>query len=162
MFQGIKEFISVYKEPFNREVKAKRVARERLRTKGVDRPTKSQLEDEIEEVLDEWELKADWGINAHKKLQEEGLIKYPNAIINSVTVPKNMPISFQVITFFSMVASGNDKPTTAIIKAIAVPSGTPLATKTCTTGTIPEALAYIGTAKITATGTAYHLSADRY
>ena len=39
MFQGIKEFISVYKEPFNREVKAKRVARERLRTKGVDRPT---------------------------------------------------------------------------------------------------------------------------
>ena len=81
MFQGIKEFISVYKEPFNREIKAKRVARERLRTKGVDRPTKSQLEDEIEEVLDEWDLKADWGINAHKKLQEEGLIKYPNAII---------------------------------------------------------------------------------
>ena len=51
-------------------------------------------------------------------------------MINSVIVPKKMPISFHVITFLSSVASGSESPTTAIIKAMAVPSGTPLATKT--------------------------------
>jgi hypothetical protein len=71
-------------------------------------------------------------------------------------------MSFHCITFLSKVASGNDKPTTAIIKAMAVPIGTPFATKTWITGTIPAALAYIGTARITASGTAYHLSAERY
>lgn len=42
-------------------------------------------------------------------------------MINSVTVAKNTAISRHVITFFRRVASGSDKPTTAIIKAIAVP-----------------------------------------
>jgi hypothetical protein len=41
-----------------------------------------------------------------------------------------MEMSFILITFLSKVASGMDKPTVAIIKAIAVPRGTPLATKT--------------------------------
>lgn len=47
-----------------------------------------------------------------------------------VMVPKKIPINFHFMTFFNKVASGRDKPTTAIIKAMAVPSGTPLATKT--------------------------------
>lgn len=81
--------------------------------------------------------------------------------MNSATIPKNIPINRHVITFFSKVASGKDSPTTPIMKAIAVPSGTPLATKTCMTGTMPAAFAYIGTASITAKGTLYHLSAER-
>lgn len=58
-------------------------------------------------------------------------------MINSVTVAKNTAISRHVITFFRRVASGSDKPTTAIIKAIAVPKGIPFATKTSIIGTIP-------------------------
>ncbi len=78
-------------------------------------------------------------------------------IINDV-IPKNIPMSFHVITFLSIVASGNDNPTIAIMKAMAVPMEIPLVTKTCITGTIPAALAYIGTARMTASGTAYQLS----
>ena len=69
-------------------------------------------------------------------------------------VPKYIAINFQFITFFKSIASGNDKPTTPIIKAMAVPRGTPLATKTCITGITPAALLYIGIPKITAMGTA--------
>lgn len=69
-----------------------------------------------------------------------------------------MPINFHDITFFNNVASGKDKPTTAIIKAMAVPIETPFVTKTCIIGTIPAALAYIGTANIIDIGTAYQLS----
>ena len=58
------------------------------------------------------------------------LNKYPDMMIQSVTTPKNMAISFKVITFFNSITSGNDKPTTPIIKAIAVPNGIPLATNT--------------------------------
>lgn len=68
-------------------------------------------------------------------------------IINSVTTPKKMPINRQVIT---------------IIKAMAVPSGIPLATNTSTMGTMPAALAYIGTASTTAKGTPHQFSAERY
>ena len=80
--------------------------------------------------------------------------------MNNVIKPKKIPINFQVITFFNNVASGNDKPTTAIMKAIAVPIGIPFATNTSMMGTIPAALAYIGTAKITERGTANQLSLD--
>lgn len=47
-----------------------------------------------------------------------------------VTTEKKMKIIFQSITFFSNVASGIDSPTTAIINAIAVPSGIPFWTIT--------------------------------
>ena len=67
-------------------------------------------------------------------------------IINSVTTPKKIPISRQVITFLSIVASRIESPMIAIIKAIAVLSGMPFATKTFMIGTMPAALAYIGTA----------------
>jgi len=45
-------------------------------------------------------------------------------------MPKKVAISLVVITFLSIVASGKESPTDAIIKARAVPSGTPLLTKT--------------------------------
>ena len=81
-------------------------------------------------------------------------------MIKNVTVPKKMPISFHVITFFNRVASGNDRPTTAIMKESAVPMGTPFETNTSTTGTIPAAFAYIGTPKMTDRGTANHVPFD--
>lgn len=79
-----------------------------------------------------------------------------------VTVAKNIKMRRQVITFLSRVASGSERPTTAIIKDIAVPRGMPFATNTSTTGTMPAALAYIGTARTTLKGTAYQLSRDIY
>ena len=42
-------------------------------------------------------------------------------IIHTVTTPKKIPINLKVITFFNNIASGNERPTTPIIKAIAVP-----------------------------------------
>ena len=86
----------------------------------------------------------------------------PKSIIINATVQKKIPISRQVITFLSIVASGRERPTTDIMNARAVPKGMPLATNTSTTGTIPAALAYIGTARITANGTAYQCSPLRY
>ena len=82
--------------------------------------------------------------------------------MHSVTTPKNIPINFKVITFLSSIASGRDKPTTPIIKAMAVPKGIPLLTSTCTTGKMPEALEYIGTASTVAVGTAKRLSLLMY
>ena len=70
------------------------------------------------------------------------------------TTPKKMTINFHVITFLSIVASGMDKPTTAIINAMAVPMGIPFCTNTWIIGKTPAALLYIGTPKITAIGTA--------
>ena len=86
------------------------------------------------------------------------LNKYPEKMMQSVTTPKKMAISFRVITFFKSIASGNDSPTTPIINAMAVPKGIPFATNTWTTGRMPEALEYIGTAKMVAMGTANKLS----
>ena len=86
------------------------------------------------------------------------LNRYPDMMIQSVTTTKKMAMSFNVITFFNSIASGKDKPTTPIIKAIAVPKGIPLATKTWTTGSMPDALEYMGTAKTVAIGTAKRLS----
>lgn len=90
------------------------------------------------------------------------LNKYPERIIHRVTTPKKIVINFKVITFFKSIASGKESPTTPIIKAIAVPKGIPFATKTCTVGKIPEALEYIGTAKIVAIGTANKLFLSKY
>ena len=79
-------------------------------------------------------------------------------IIQIDTTEKKIAISFQVITFFNNIASGMDNPTTAIMKAIAVPIGIPFCTNTSIIGKTPAALLYIGTPKITAKGTANGLS----
>ena len=42
-------------------------------------------------------------------------------MMNKATVPKKIPISFHVITFLSIVASGSESPTTYIMNDIAVP-----------------------------------------
>ena len=63
-----------------------------------------------------------------------------------------------VITFFKSIASGKDKPTTAIMNARAVPIGIPFVTNPCITGSIPDAFVYMGIARIVAIGTAKKLS----
>ena len=74
------------------------------------------------------------------------------------TTAKKMAMSFHVITFFSSIASGMDKPTTAIINAMAMPIGIPFATNTCMMGKIPAALLYMGTPTNTASGTDHQAS----
>ena len=58
------------------------------------------------------------------------LNRYPEIMIKRATTEKKMAMSLKVITFLSKVASGIDKPTTAIIKAMAVPMGIPFCTNT--------------------------------
>ena len=41
--------------------------------------------------------------------------------MKKVTTPKNIPISFIVMTFFNIVASGMESPMTDIMKAMAQP-----------------------------------------
>ena len=79
-----------------------------------------------------------------------------------LTTPKNITNIFTVMTFFNNIASGNDKPTTAIEKAIAVPNGIPFWTITCIIGSIPAVFVYIGTPNKTAIGTANGLSLLMY
>lgn len=67
--------------------------------------------------------------------------------MHNVTTPKNIAMSLSDITFFKSMASGNDRPTTPIMKAIAVPKGMPFATNTCTTGSMPDAFEYIALPK---------------
>lgn len=79
-------------------------------------------------------------------------------MIHNETTPKNKPNILVVMTFFKSMASGSERPTTAIENAIAVPKGTPLWTITCMMGNIPAVLVYIGTPNMTAKGTANRLS----
>ena len=64
-------------------------------------------------------------VNLYINHHSTALNTQPLRMMKSVTVPKKMPMSFHVITFLRSVASGNDSPTTPIIKAMAVPRATP-------------------------------------
>lgn len=69
-------------------------------------------------------------------------------------VEKKARISCFCITFLSSKPSGMDKPIDPIIKAMAVPKGTPLSTSESNMGKIPTASMYKGMDTNTATGTA--------
>jgi hypothetical protein len=90
------------------------------------------------------------------------LKKYPEIIIQIATTPKKIKINFKLITFFKSVASGIESPTTAIMNASDVPIGMPFETKTWIIGSMPVALPYIGTHRITANGIAYQESLPMY
>jgi hypothetical protein len=75
-------------------------------------------------------------------------------IIKKVTIQKYVSNNFIFITFLRIRNSGKDRPITAIIKASAVPIGTPFAISDWTTGITPAELVYIGIPMITAKGTA--------
>ena len=70
-----------------------------------------------------------------------------------VVIPKNIAISCSFIALLKIIASGKLKAAVAIIKAKAVPKGTPLLNKTTAIGTIAAQLPYIGTPSIVAIGT---------
>lgn len=86
------------------------------------------------------------------------LNNHPLTMMKKAVTPKKMAMNFHVITFFRSMASGNERPMTAIMKAMAASMATPFCTKISTIGTMPAALAYTGTATNTASGTLYHLS----
>jgi hypothetical protein len=74
-------------------------------------------------------------------------------IIPKEVIAKNIAISFSFMALFRRMASGRLKALVAIIKARAVPKGTPFSNKATATGTIAIQLAYIGTPNIVAKGT---------
>jgi hypothetical protein len=75
-------------------------------------------------------------------------------IIKPATIQKYVSNNLIFITFLSIRNSGKDNHITAIIKASAVPIGTPFAISDWTTGITPAELVYIGIPIITAKGTA--------
>lgn len=83
MYQGVKEFIASFREPFDRDAKALKKAKERMKEKGVSYSSKAGKElllEEVELVLAEWEQKAQWGTLAHDTLQDRLLKKHPDTI----------------------------------------------------------------------------------
>ena len=60
-------------------------------------------------------------------------------MMNKATVPNKIPISFHVITFLSIVASGSESPRTDIMNDIAVPKATPFCTNASASGMMPAA-----------------------
>ena len=80
---------------------------------------------------------------------------YPTIKIPNVTTPTNVASNLIVRTFRRMIISGKDNPITDIIKASAVPNGTPFSINTLTIGMIPAAFEYKGTPIRTDNGTEY-------
>ena len=78
-------------------------------------------------------------------------MRMPNA-----TMPKNVAIRRGFKTFRRMIASGRDRPITAIMNASTVPSAAPFPSSACTIGMMLAALPYIGTPISTASGTDHH------
>ena len=70
-----------------------------------------------------------------------------------VVIEKNMIINFSFIACFKIIASGRLRADVAIIKARAVPKGSPFLNKTTAIGTIDAQLPYIGTPIKVASGT---------
>jgi len=83
-------------------------------------------------------------------------------IIPIMVIPKNIPKSCHFITFLSIMPSGIETVTIAVINANAVPIGTPLPTNASITGITLTEFAYSGLPKRVASGTAHHSLVDRY
>lgn len=75
-------------------------------------------------------------------------------IIPMAIVEKKAMINCLCITFWSSRPSGMESPIEPIIKAMAVPKGTPLSTSESNMGRIPTASMYNGIDTNTAMGTA--------
>ena len=71
----------------------------------------------------------------------------------TVVTPKKIAINCSFIARLKITASGKLKAAVAIIKANAVPNGTPFLNKTTAIGTIAAQLPYIGTPSMVARGT---------
>ena len=76
--------------------------------------------------------------------------------IPTATIPIKTVINCHLSTFFRIITSGSESPTTDIIKASEVPNDAPFSIKTETIGIIPAALEYNGIPINTERGTLYH------
>ena len=83
-------------------------------------------------------------------------------IIPVKVIPKKSAKSCHLITFFRIMDSGIDTVTIAVIKAKAVPKGTPLPTRASITGITLTEFAYKGEPSKVAIGTAYQDLAAKY
>ena len=63
--------------------------------------------------------------------------KYPTMIMPVAMIPTKVKMSGSFNTFFKMISSGSDIAITDIIKASAVPRGTPFSIKAQAIGTAP-------------------------
>ena len=82
MYIGVKELISKYKKPFNRQVKAKQKAKSRLREIGK-KATEKEVEAESLLVIAEWDKKADFGVKVHQDITRRRIKKYPGSILGT-------------------------------------------------------------------------------
>lgn len=80
--RGVKSFIELYKEPFDRQAKALKKAKENLKEKGIaanSKQGKELLDEEVLLVFAEWQKTADEGEKAHKTIQEREMSRFPNS-----------------------------------------------------------------------------------
>ena len=83
MGKGIKDIISLYSKPFNRELKATNVAKQRLKEMGTSYSTKAGkvlLDIEKDKVILEWDKKISFGEIAHEAVRKRNMDLYPNHI----------------------------------------------------------------------------------
>lgn len=76
-----------------------------------------------------------WGRGHCRALKSQ-----PMRVVPTSTTREKITSSRTVITLRSMISSGRETPTAESRKAIAVPKGTPLATKASSKGTVALAL----------------------
>ena len=81
MYRGIKDFISDYKEPFDRIKQATKKAKAALKDRG-EKATQKLIEEEMAVIIAEWDRKTQYGEEAHKALNEQELRDNPNAILH--------------------------------------------------------------------------------
>ena len=77
-------------------------------------------------------------------------------MIPDAIIPTNVRIKGSFNTFFNIISSGSDIAMTDIIKASAVPTGTPFSIRALAIGTAPAEQEYRGTPIKTEKGTEYH------
>lgn len=70
MYKGIKDFISEFKEPFDKNAKSLKEAKSRLKEKG-DKATLEAVKEEQQVVLAEWKKAQERGIKLHKQIQDK-------------------------------------------------------------------------------------------
>ncbi len=70
MYKGIKDFISEFKEPFDKNAKSLKEAKARLRERG-DKATLEAVKEEQQVVLADWKKAQDRGTKLHKQIQDK-------------------------------------------------------------------------------------------
>lgn len=80
MYRGIKDFISEFKEVFDKNAKSLKEAKSRLKDRG-EKATLDAVKEEQQIVLAEWKKAQDRGIKLHKQIQNKKCKKDKNIIV---------------------------------------------------------------------------------